>query len=129
MAHEPVVWIIDEEQWPRACLRAELIERGYDGVGFVNVAHALAAMGHPGMAKPCIIVLELRGLTQKRGELEGLIRYGVPIILLGGAVELNEGLVKEHEWAAVMRRPFTLGAVVDKVEKLLVVKKRTDKEA
>src|SRR5215471_17474158 len=28
-----VVWIIDAEQWPRALLRAELIERGFDAVG------------------------------------------------------------------------------------------------
>jgi hypothetical protein len=29
----PVVWIIDPDQWPRAMLRAELIERGVDAVG------------------------------------------------------------------------------------------------
>ena len=33
----PVIWIIDAEQWPRALLRAELIERGYDAVGYVTV--------------------------------------------------------------------------------------------
>ena len=32
-----VVWIIDVDQWPRAMLRAELIERGYDAVGYVTV--------------------------------------------------------------------------------------------
>src|SRR5689334_9573424 len=38
----PVVWIVDAEHWPRAYLRAELIERGYDAVGFVGVREALA---------------------------------------------------------------------------------------
>jgi len=26
-----LIWIIDAEQWPRVLLRAELIERGFDG--------------------------------------------------------------------------------------------------
>ena len=38
---EPAVWVIDSEQWPRACLRAELIERGYDAYGFISIGDAL----------------------------------------------------------------------------------------
>ena len=41
---EPVLWVIDSEQWPRAYLRAELIERGYDAYGFMTVSDALDSL-------------------------------------------------------------------------------------
>ena len=57
---EVIVWIVDSEHWPRACLRAELIERGYDAVGFLELEKALAAIRAPDLRKPRAIVLELR---------------------------------------------------------------------
>jgi hypothetical protein len=33
MTTPPTVWIVDNEQWPRVCLRAELIERGQELMG------------------------------------------------------------------------------------------------
>ncbi|HXG68694.1 MAG TPA: hypothetical protein VNO70_26595 [Blastocatellia bacterium] len=115
---EPVVWVIDAEQWPRACLRAELIERGLDAVGYTETLPALVALHHPRTTKPQVIVLELRGQHMKKESLGALARSGVPVIILGGAAELREPVVNEFDWAAVMRRPFTIGAVADKVEEL-----------
>jgi NAD(P)-dependent dehydrogenase (short-subunit alcohol dehydrogenase family) len=63
---------------------------------------------------------------QQKEEVERLIRYAIPVVILAGAVELNGEWVKEHEWAAVMRRPFTIGAVADKVERLLAPRKRKE---
>jgi AmiR/NasT family two-component response regulator len=116
---KPVIWIIDNQQWPRAYLRAELIERGFEAVGFIELAHALAALHHPYYTKPCLIVLELRGLSHKHDELHALAQIAIPIIALGGAVELNAEWAKQFEWAAVLQRPFTIGNVADLVEELV----------
>jgi hypothetical protein len=48
----PVVWIIDAEQWPRALLRAELIEAGYEAIGFVRLALAQWRAGAGAAALP-----------------------------------------------------------------------------
>ncbi|MDP3045929.1 MAG: hypothetical protein Q8O07_00420, partial [Chloroflexota bacterium] len=57
---QPSVWIIDDEQWPRATLRAELLARGYEAVGFRRVMHALARLEDADVPRPAIVVLELR---------------------------------------------------------------------
>ena len=116
---KPVIWIIDSQQWPRAYLRAELIERGFEAIGFMELTHALMAFHHPYYAKPCLIVLELRGLSHKHDELDALAQIAIPIIALGGAVELNAEWVKQFEWAAVLQHPFTIGNVADAVEGLI----------
>lgn len=125
---KPVIWIIDSQQWPRAYLRAELIERGFEAVGFIELAHALAVLHHPYYAKPCLIVLEFRGLSHKHDELDALAQIVIPIIALGGAVELNAEWVKQFERAAVLRRPFTIGKIADAVEELVGWTTSNDKE-
>lgn len=116
---KPVIWIIDSQQWPRANLRAELIERDFEAVGFSEFAHALAALYDSHSVKPRIIVLELVGLPVKKDELDVLTRTGIPVILLGGATELNGPLIRESKWAAVLQRPFTIGKVADLAEELI----------
>ncbi|MCF6158980.1 MAG: hypothetical protein E3K32_10525 [wastewater metagenome] len=66
-----------------------------------------------------MIVLELCDLILVRHELEAMVRIGVPIILLGGVTELNQKLIRDFQWAAILQRPFTIGAVADAVEKLI----------
>jgi hypothetical protein len=107
---EPLVWIIDSEQWPRALLRA---------VGFPGLGQALQELQGPSGARPWLIVLELRKQAFRRDDLYTLAREGIPVIVLGGAVELGDHLVKEFAWAAVMRRPFAIGAVAEVVEQVL----------
>jgi hypothetical protein len=109
-----IVWIIDAEQWPRANLRAELIERGYDAVGFVDISAALRNL----FQKPDIIVLELRGQALPAGSLEALTATGVPIVLLGGAGELEDPLLRRFQWAATFRRPVRLGDVADLIQRI-----------
>lgn len=116
---KPVIWIIDNQQWPRAYLRAELIERGFEAVGFTELADGLMALHDPHSVKPQIIVLELFGFSFRRDELEALTRTGILVIVLGGAKELNEPLIREFKWASVIRRPFTIGKVADMAEELL----------
>lgn len=94
---KPVVWIMDSQHRPRANLRAELIERGFEAVGYINPARALAALRYPLIKKPHLIVLELCDPIIERHELEALVRIGVPIILLGGVMESNQKLISDFQ--------------------------------
>jgi FixJ family two-component response regulator len=116
---EPVVWIIDSEQWPRACLRAELIERGYDACGFVTIRDALDSLSQPASPRPQSIVLELRGQSLTDPLVEAVNELRIPIIILGGSAEVQEPLVKGRKWDCVLKRPVSLGEIADVVEKRL----------
>jgi DNA-binding response OmpR family regulator len=115
----PRIWIVDAEHWPRSLLRAELIERGYDAVGFAAAGDAAAALRSGTPSKPDLLVVELRGQSMRRDLLAALTEPGIPIVVLGGAVELDDPLLSETHWEAVFRRPFTIGAVADEVALLL----------
>ena len=110
-SNNPVIWIIDVEQWPRALLRAELIERGFDAVGYVTVRDAIDSLPE---RRPDAIVVELRG--QPIPLVERLPGIGVPVVIIGGAPDIND--LPEGEWASVMRRPVSLGEIADRVATL-----------
>lgn len=116
--HAASVWIVDSQQWPRACLRAELIERGYDAIGYLQIDQALAAMS-PGRPRPRVIVVELRDQVLTPSTLASLAESNVPAIALAGTVELNHPLIRDFNWTVVLRRPVTLGSVADAVERVL----------
>jgi hypothetical protein len=116
---EPVLWIIDSEQWPRACLRAELIERGYNPYGFISIVDALDSLSRGIAAKPEALVLELRGQNLTPQLVDAIRNLGVPTILLAGNLELIDPLIAQHDWAIVLKRPFSLGTVADLIENVL----------
>lgn len=103
-----VIWIIDAEQWPRAMLRAELIERGFDAVGYITVRDAIESLP---LRPPDAIVVELRG--QPLGQIERLRGIGVPLVIIGGAPEIND--LPSEGWEAVMRRPVSIGEIAERV--------------
>ena len=118
---DPVVWVIDAEQWPRACLRAELIERGYHPYGFIYIIDALDCLSRGASPKPEALILELRGQNLTEELVESIRTLGVRAILLGGATEFNDPLIRSHKWEMVLKRPFSLGTVADVVQKLVRV--------
>ncbi len=107
---DKVVWIIDAEHWPRALLRAELLERGFDAVGFETYADAIENLP---WRRPDAIVVETRG--QPVAQIRRLLNLGVPVILTGGAPEIEDPAYAVGGWGAVMRRPVTLGQIADAV--------------
>ena len=107
----PVIWIIDAEQWPRALLRAELIERGFDAVGYITVRDEIDALP---LRKPDVIVVELRG--QPLPLVERLLGIGAPVVVVGGTPEIND--LPDLAWASVMRRPVSLGEIADRAAAL-----------
>ena len=114
----PVLWIIDCEQWPRACLRAELIERGYDPRGFIRVDDAFDSPSQL-LPKPQAVVLELRGQNLTPEGIAKLCGLAVPIVVMGGIIEFNDPLIHEQKWARALKRPFSLGSVADLIEQLV----------
>jgi len=115
---EPVLWVIDSEQWPRACLRAELIERGYDPYGFITVGDALDSLSRGASLTPELIILESRGQDLSRQVVAAIRDLQIPTIVLGGNLELNEPLIKEQKWDLVLKRPVSLGQIADAVCRL-----------
>ena len=124
---EPVLWVIDSEQWPRACLRAELIERGYDPYGFITIGDALDSLSwRQPPSNPELIILELRGQDLTEQLIESVRALQIPTIVLGGAAELNEHLVQAQEWQLVLKRPVSLGKIADAVENIVPVHRVLD---
>jgi AmiR/NasT family two-component response regulator len=111
----PVVWIIDNNHWERANIRAVLIERGFEVEGFVSIFHAVLTLYRQIIQKPDVIVLEAKNLPHRSGEIEDLARLGAPIILLVGVYE-NRELADKYKWAEILRRPFTIGQVARAVD-------------
>ena len=116
---QPSIWIISFEPWPRAMLRAELIEHGYDATGYLMIEQALAELMRRPAEKPQVIILDLGTQAITPALLSALAREGVATVILGGAVELNGPLISEFTWAGVLRRPFTIGEVVALVKQLV----------
>ena len=106
------VWIIDPEQWPRALLRAELIERGYDAVGYLSVEDASRTVGQ---RFPDVIIVDLRGVN--RDEAAQLFQLGVPVIGIASLPEPE--WVKEFKWGALLRRPISIGEIASTVANFL----------
>jgi hypothetical protein len=118
----PVVWIVDADHWPRAYLRAELIERGYDAVGFVTLRAALARLAtlrFRRAGRPELIVVDLHELAVDDPLLAGLRRAGAPVLGVADAAAAADPLVRGFPWAALLRRPLTIGDIADVVEERL----------
>lgn len=110
---------MDSQHWPRATLRAELIDEGFDPVGYRDVRDALLAMHQPATTRPDALVVDLCGQMVSRQTVTMLAEAGVPTILLGGAAELNDRALGEFAWAAILRRPYTIGAVAGTLRRLI----------
>jgi hypothetical protein len=114
-ANPPIIWLIDSNHWERANIRALLIEHGFQVEGFVGILHAELMLYREAVEKPDLIILELHGLDYGRPEVGEVTRLDAPVILLTGVFEEDRELLEKHKWAAVLRRPFTLGQVADVV--------------
>ena len=112
------IWIIDRQQWPQACIRAELQERGYHAIGFGDIAHAITALCWGIYPRPDLIVLEFFEAGCGKESLEAISKPAIPVVLLGGGVALDQDAVRAFHWAGVLKRPFSIGALADLAERL-----------
>jgi DNA-binding NtrC family response regulator len=114
----PVVWVIDAEHWPRALLRAELIERGYDAVGFTAVDEAIFRLTRERRRRPRLVLVDLAGQALARDSVALLSAGGVPVIAVAGAQEAS-GAEERLGVTALIRRPVSLGQLADAVDRRL----------
>lgn len=112
------VWIVDCDHWPRAYLRAELIERGYDADGFVSLTDLLIRLALAS-ARPALVVVDLQGQGANDRQLTHLLGAGFPVLAIGGPTEWQDEHLRTCGWANFLRRPVTIGAVADEVARLL----------
>ncbi len=117
-SNPPTIWIIGSDHWPRAFLRAELIERGYEAVGFESVRDGLSALILRPAERPRLIVLDLRDQAAAR-PVAALVDRGVPVLAIGGATAWSDEQLRHLVWAGFLRRPVSLGAVADRVDALV----------
>jgi DNA-binding response OmpR family regulator len=115
--NKPMVWIIDRQQWPRALLRAELVERGYEAVGFVEVDEALRAFRERLYVIPRLIIIELKDLPEGEERVRALTGLGIPTVFLAGAAEEQRAVLQGTGWTVLLKRPFTIGRVMEEVER------------
>jgi hypothetical protein len=107
-----VVWVIGSDHWPRSYLRAELIERGLDAVGFVTLREALARLAVD-PSRPALAIVDLHEQAVSEKAISTLLAAGFPVIAIGGAAEWADPTLGNHPWALFLRRPLTIGAIAD----------------
>jgi len=107
--------VIGAERGPRAALRADLIERGHDAIGFETLRDAVRAGRLPGARPPALVVIDLHDQRVDDLSLDALFATGAPVIAVAGAIEAGDVRLRARPWARCLRRPLTLGAIADAV--------------
>jgi hypothetical protein len=112
----PRILLVMPEHWPRALLRAELIERGYDVVGTPDLPAALLSRPVEKDRGPVrVIVVDQDVLVEPQSRLLDLLASRHPnarLVLLGRAqLETPPG-----DWDQILRRPALIGEIASAVE-------------
>ena len=115
----PVVWIISGEAWPRACLRAELISRGYDPIGFEAIITAHWALNFPAALRPSVTVIDLSRQSDDHESLRAFARDAGRVIAVSGAMHAQSGELQSLPWAALLIRPLSVSTVADAVDEVV----------
>jgi len=115
----PRVLLVMPEQWPRALLRAELRERGYDALGAPGVAAALAyPVSAPARGPVRLILVDQAALGASEEPLlaQLLERHGHPASVL--LTRLGQA-PESAGWTGVLSRPARIADLADAVAALL----------
>ena len=118
-APPPRVLIVMDEQWPRALLRAAMLEAGYDAVGARSLAEALGYPAKDPDRGPVRLVIVDDHAVKGDGVPSitlVLSRHGNPATLLLARATQS---VPEGPWQRVLRRPCSVGDIVAAVRDLL----------
>jgi DNA-binding response OmpR family regulator len=114
----PRIVIVIPGQWPRALLRAELRERGYDAVGAASLAEALVYPAREeGRGPVALLVVDATALGEEGGELLGRLvaRHQDPLrMLITPSRDRPPG-----DWTAVLRRPLRKEQLHERIRALL----------
>jgi DNA-binding NtrC family response regulator len=118
-SEKPRVWIVNADHWPRAYLRAELIERGYDATGFENLKDAVIRLLAARSRRPALLVIDLHEQAIDDENILGraLLRERLPVLAVADAISSNS--VPHDVLVERLQRPLTIGAVADAVDRLM----------
>ena len=116
---KPRIWIVDADHWPRAYLRAELIERGYDATGFETLKDAVIRLLVARSRRPALLVIDLHGQEiDHQDELaRTLLRERLPVVAVADAISSKS--LPPDVLVDRLRRPLTIGAVADAVDRFM----------
>jgi DNA-binding response OmpR family regulator len=114
----PRILIVMEDQWPRAMLRAALIDAGYDAIGARTTAEAL---GHP-VTDPergpvRLVVVDEHGLEPEADiarELAARFDKAALVLIAPAGAPVPTGA-----WNQVIRRPVSIGELVTEARRLV----------
>jgi hypothetical protein len=117
MAEVPI-WIVNAAHWPRAFLRAELIERGYDATGFVTLEEALhrLRLTRARERRPALLVLDRHEQAMDESASELLHHAGVPVLAVADLAHPSSE--RTGPIVEVLHRPLTIGNIADAVERI-----------
>ena len=104
------------EHWPRALLRAELIERGYDVVGAPDLPAALLVRPvEKGRGPVRLIAIDQDLMVEPQGRLlERLVsRHRNPRLVLLARAQLE---IPPGAWDQIVRRPALIGEIATAIE-------------
>jgi len=104
------------EQWPRALLRAQLREQGYDAVGARDFTDALAyAPEEPDRGRIGLVLVDQAALEAPDRALRWAVldRYGHPVALLLARAGYRPAA--DEAWRKVVHRPVSIAALVREV--------------
>jgi hypothetical protein len=118
MPTDVVVLFVFEEHWTGALLRAQLLERGVEGVALPRLSIALVALSGELFGGALLAVAQHSTLTDRdEATLEALRAMGA----LAGTVLASSSVVElvRGRWDRVLRQPIAFGKVAQAVEELL----------
>jgi len=110
------ILLVMPEHWPRALLRAELIERGYDVVGAPDLPAALLVRPvEPGRGPVRLIAIDQDVMVEPQSRLlERLLsRHRNPRRLLLARAQLE---TPAGSWDQIVRRPALIGEIAGAIE-------------
>jgi hypothetical protein len=118
-SEKPRVWIVNADHWPRAYLRAELIERGYDATGFENLKDAVIRLLAARSRRPALLVIDLheQAIDDENKLGRALLRERLPVLAVADAISSKS--VPPDVLVDRLRRPLTIGAVADAVDRFM----------
>jgi hypothetical protein len=117
----PRVLLVMPEHWPRALLRAELIERGYDVVGAPDLATALLSRPVEKERGPVrVILIDQDALVEPQSNLLDLLvsRHRKPRLVLLARTQLK---TPPGAWDKIVPKPALIGQIATAVAETLSV--------
>jgi CheY-like chemotaxis protein len=115
-SESPRVLLVLPDQWPRALLRAELREEGYDAVGARSLEEAMVYRPElPERGRVRLLLVD--GSEVSEAALADLLtRHGNPpaVLLAHTAQEIPQG-----PWVRVLRRPVSIAELARVVRELV----------